>query len=194
MASSVSLANITQFCTYSQSSCAAPNDRALMIYRKAVAAGIIAYGDRLVITGDLDAVLNIDESDWGELVTAADEKLPPQPAQPVDEQPAAVDESKEADFTRGWNDYHAGVPWYEVELSRSRGWYAALDAELAAQPAPVKVKPRKPYRRAFALPVTMPPEEFYAVHDVDSVKLVSGVYLRVMDVSLSIAKESGHGE
>lgn len=63
------------------------------------------------------------------------------------------------------------------DLIRALDSIVAAKAKAAAVDA--KRKPRKPYRRAFSLPVTMPPEGFYAVHDVDGVRLVSGIYIRV---------------
>lgn len=50
-------------------------ESALTIYRRAVADGIIKHGEKLLVHGDLDELLNRYE--WGDLVTAADEKLPP---------------------------------------------------------------------------------------------------------------------
>lgn len=99
----------------------------------------------------------------------------------VDAQPAPEDDSKEADFTRGWNDYHAGVKWYEVELSRSRGWYAALDAEMAAQPVESpKVKPRKPYRCGWPMHHMPLWDDCPRPINASVVKLVDGIRLRVL--------------
>lgn len=163
----VSLANVTQFCTYSESSCGAPNDRALMIYRRAVADGIIKHGEKLLVHGDLDELLNSYE--WGDLVTAADEPLPTPfaavDAQPVDEVlPLPMDcpapDPHEKEFFRGFDDYHSGVEWYECystdephEKAYSDGWhYAKFQDEalrtMKSQPAESvapKRKPRKPY-------------------------------------------------
>ncbi len=62
----ITVSNIAEYVSYDTSSCAAVNDRLVILYRRAVMAGIIASGEHIHILGDVDDVLNRDN--WQEFV------------------------------------------------------------------------------------------------------------------------------
>jgi hypothetical protein len=57
----ITLANVAEYVQYSSYTCGAPNDRALLLYRCAVNAGVIQYGERIRVLCDLDEALLRDD-------------------------------------------------------------------------------------------------------------------------------------
>lgn len=63
----VTLSNISDFVSYEASSCAAVNDRLVILYRRSVNAKIVEYGQCIHVDGDVDDILNRDN--WQDFVT-----------------------------------------------------------------------------------------------------------------------------
>lgn len=63
----ITLSNIADYVSYDKSSCAAVNDRLVILYRRAMQAGIIESGEHIHIHGDVDDVLNRDN--WHEFIS-----------------------------------------------------------------------------------------------------------------------------